>query len=450
MRVLSLGMALPNASIENYNFLTAPSFFDYDALVVDPDSVTRVAREFVEDGTSLNAQDGRPVVNGSTTASGVSAADQLRRRAEETQRLLERGGTVVVIGRPNAVYHGVVGFEGCDRYFWLPAPEGSAWSPPLLRQAEGKTVRIRDEGHPLASVLRDFRQYCVYRAVFDERQGAMRDGARIIAVGGTDMPIGVQFGVMEGRVVFVPVFDLAMQSSRISLAEKLVTALTRMHGERSDAPPPSWTRALALPGLEQLEAELEEAGATAAAAAARLSETTEQVEALRAYRALLWAEGRQFDDAVRAALQALGFTITSGIEQPLAATSDDASIFIETESSKDEVTEWPYIRLQRRLEEHLLRRGSAPSGLVIANGFRGEAPDRRKPQCSQSLVNACGTYQYGLITSETLFAMAQRALGGASYEELESMRRRLVRARGLVERPAALGEAQEPESGSIF
>lgn len=450
MRVLSLGVTLPNVSVENYNFLTAPSFFDYDALVVDPEHITRVAREFVEEGTALNAQDGRPIVNGATTAAGISAADQLRRRQEETQRVLERGGTVVVIGRPNAAYHGVVGFEGCDRYWWLPAPDGASWAPPLLRQAEGKTVRIRDDGHPLASVLRDFRQYCVYRAVFDERQRSMRDGVRLIAVGGTDMPIGVQFTVMGGRVIFLPVFDISMQSSRISLAEKLVAALSRLHGDRSETPPPSWARSLALPGLEQLEAELDEAATAAAAATTRLTETTEKVEALRTYRALLWAEGREFDDAVRSSLQALGFPVTSAADQPLVATSDDTTVFIETESSKDEVNEWPYVRLQRRLEEHLLRRGDAPHGMVIVNGFKGAAPDRRKQQYSKALLNACNTYQFGLITADTLFAMAQRALGGASYEELEGMRRRMLRARGLLERGAALGEAQEPESGTIF
>ena len=84
------------------------------------------------------------MVNGATTATQLSAADQLTRRAEEAKRFLEQGGTFFVIGRPNAVLPGVVGFEGFDRYSWLPAPRGGSWNPPHIRAGEGKTIRIAE------------------------------------------------------------------------------------------------------------------------------------------------------------------------------------------------------------------------------------------------------------------------------------------------------------------
>ncbi|MCC6381093.1 MAG: hypothetical protein IT304_01215, partial [Dehalococcoidia bacterium] len=157
MRLLAIGFPLPNVNIDNYTALTAPSYFDSDALFIDPASITRVVRELLEGEQGFDAFDGRPIVNAPTTAAAVSAADQLRRRAEEAQRLLERGGVVVVMARPNATQAGLVGFEGCDRYSWLPAPAGAAWGTPLLRPAEGKTVRIADELHPLARLLREQR-----------------------------------------------------------------------------------------------------------------------------------------------------------------------------------------------------------------------------------------------------------------------------------------------------
>lgn len=36
MRILSIGYPLPNMAIDNYNPLTAPSYCDYDALIIDP------------------------------------------------------------------------------------------------------------------------------------------------------------------------------------------------------------------------------------------------------------------------------------------------------------------------------------------------------------------------------------------------------------------------------
>ena len=104
MRILALGFALPNASVDNYNALTAPSYYDYDAMIVDPESITRVARELVDGEREFEAFDGRPVVNFASSAAAVSAADQFRRRAEEAQRMLENGGLIIVMARPNATW----------------------------------------------------------------------------------------------------------------------------------------------------------------------------------------------------------------------------------------------------------------------------------------------------------------------------------------------------------
>src|SRR5512139_3425657 len=164
MRILSIGFPLPNVAIDNYNALTSPSYNDYDALIIDPSSITKASRDLAEEGTEFEAFDGRPILNAPTTASSVSAHDQLRRRADETRRLLEAGGLVVVFGRPNAVQGGILGFEGLDRYHWLPAPGGLSWGPPYLKPAEGRTVRIAGaEDHPFSAVLREFRKDAAYR-----------------------------------------------------------------------------------------------------------------------------------------------------------------------------------------------------------------------------------------------------------------------------------------------
>ncbi|MEO6397328.1 MAG: hypothetical protein ABIP13_02555, partial [Tepidiformaceae bacterium] len=148
MRLLAIGYALPDAAIDNYNVFTAPSYADYDAVFIDPASITQAVHQLTIGGYDFTAFDDRPIVNAPSSASAVSAAEQIRRRAEETRRLLESGGTVIVMGRPNATQAGLLGFEGCDRYSWLPAPGGISWGPPYLRAAEGKTVRVLAEDHP--------------------------------------------------------------------------------------------------------------------------------------------------------------------------------------------------------------------------------------------------------------------------------------------------------------
>lgn len=451
MRLLAIGFPLPNAEIDNYNVFTAPSYHDYDAVFIDPASITKSARDLVESGAEFDAFDGRPIINAPTSASAVSAADQARRRAEETRRLLEAGGIVVVAGRPDAMQGGLHGFEGLDRYHWLPAPGGLSWGAPYLRAAEGKTVRIVAEDHPMAGLLREFRREISYRVTFDDRQAEVRRAGRVIAAGGANVPIAMEFPVSGGRVIFLPAFTDDI-SRRSDLAQALVDIIRRMDGRELASDAPFWVRSLALPGLEQVEAELDEAGAAAAEAQSHAAAIRERHDALASHRRLLWEDGGPFSHAVIDALRLLGFAITGGAGEPIELTNEGTRAFVEVESSREQVVEWPYVRLQRRLEEHLLKEGELLKGIVIANGFRAAEPDARIDPLSTPLQVACQNYRYSLLSAQGLFGLVQRVLGGADDAALTGIRRRIMSGAGLVSFETAVGEAEEPapEAGPIF
>ena len=82
MRVLVIGFPLPDPQIDNYNFLSAPSFFDYDALVVDTSSVSRAIEEVVDQSQDRRTFVDEPVVNGPTSPVAVCRiALEIRGRA---------------------------------------------------------------------------------------------------------------------------------------------------------------------------------------------------------------------------------------------------------------------------------------------------------------------------------------------------------------------------------
>jgi hypothetical protein len=452
MRILSIGFPLPNVAIDNYSALTAASYNDYDVLVIDPASISRDVHDLLSGERQFEAQDGRPVLNAPTTATAVSAADQLRRRLDETARLLEAGGLVVVLGRPDATIGGLLGFEGCDRYHWLPAPAGLAWGPPFLRAAEGKTVRIAAEQHPFAEVLREHRKDVAYRAMFDDRQAEFRRAARVIARGGAGIPIAAEFQVLGGLVTFIPVFTDTPGANRTALAQAIVDACRRLSGSDYLSEAPFWARSMALPGLEQIEAELEEAEVAAGQAAARVAAVRERHDELARHRRLLWEDGQPFAQAVTEALRMAGFTVASEPLEPLVVESEGVPAFVELESDRGRVVEWPYVRLQRRLEEHLLKQGSALKGIVVANGYREQDPDQRAEELSEPLRIACENYRYALVTARTLFEVVKRVLGGASEATLLGLRRRLMSGNGLLTLEALLGETagEATDAGPIF
>lgn len=452
MRILAIGYPLPNVAIDNYNALTAPSYYDYDALIIDPASVTRVAKELADGEATYDAFDDRPVINAPTSATAVSAAEQLRRRAEETRRLLESGGLVVVFGRPDAIQGGILGFEGCDRYHWLPAPAGVSWSAPHLKPAEGKTVRIVAEDHPFAAVLRSAREDTKYRVVFDERQPEVRRHGKTIATGGAGVPIAMEFPVLGGQVVFLPVMAESPYANRSMLAEALVDACRQHAGSEHGAAAPYWVRAQALPGLEQLEAELEEAQTAADDARIHAEVVRDRHNLLSNHRRLLWEDGPQFTGAVVDALRILGFTVQHTAGDPIVIENEGERAFLEVESAREQVVEWPYIRLQRRLEQNLLKQGELLKGVIVANGWREKDPEQRDEELSAPLRIACENYRYSLVAARSLFELVRRALGGADDATLLAIRRRIMSGSGLLNFGELTGQNSEEQeqSGPIF
>lgn len=452
MRILSIGYPLPNVAVDNYNPLTAPSYNDYDVLYIDPASIDKTVREVLNGEKEYNAQDGRPVVNAPTTGATVSLADQLKRRIDETRRLLEDGGLVVVVGRPDALQPGVLGFEGCDRYHWLPAPGGLSWGPPFIRPAEGKTVRIVSEEHPFSAVFREFRKEVGYRATFDDRQAEIRKLGRIVASGGAGVPISVEFQVLGGRIMFVPAMSESAGAGRTKSAQAVVDACRQLSGATVEEPAPYWAKSVAVPGLEQVEAELEEAESAEKEAASHAAAVRERHDGLTRYRRLLWEDGQRFSHSTTEALRMLGFTVVSEPLEPLVVESEGVRAFVELESDRDQVTEWPYIRLQRRLEEHLLKNKESLKGIIVANGFREKDPEQRTDELSEPLKIACENYRYALLNSRTLFELIRRVLGGAEDSMLLGVRRRLMAASGALTLDQLVSDAAEEkkDSGPIF
>ena len=74
MRILSLGFPLPGAPIDNHDFASAPSFFDYAAIVVDPHAVSELIEEGVAGGSAPRTHDGVRDVNGATAPGAVCLA----------------------------------------------------------------------------------------------------------------------------------------------------------------------------------------------------------------------------------------------------------------------------------------------------------------------------------------------------------------------------------------
>lgn len=412
MRILSVGFPMPGPRVDNFNFLSAPTFSDYGAVVVEPGAFSRVIEEVVAGEAEHRTFFDEPVVNGAAGPGAVGLADLLRDRQRQVARLLGGGGTVVVFAYPDVVHTNVAGFTGCDRYFWLPAPAGLAWREPYLVRAAGDRLGDVDRDHAFAEAVDAMARYVGFRAEF-AHEAVVRGSGTVFARSPGGSFIGVEFPVGEGVVVFLPALRKAPSGEdRYRISNVLQDAIARVAG-RLDEAAPVWLGDYPLPGLVDAEAELAEARVRLEEAEAEVREAQARKAALDRRLRILWlGSGPALVDALKEALSAIGFTVAGGFGEPVTATIDGQRVAVEVAGGDGEVGLEPHYRLRARIEAAIAEGKAVPRGVVFVNGYRQRPPANRPTQYAQALRVAAESMRYCVATTDQLYQAVRSAMEG--------------------------------------
>ncbi len=440
MRILALGVPLPGPQIDNYTFASAPSFFDYDALVVDPAALSQLIEQLIDSAAAYATHFDQPVANAATSPLAIGLADLLRRRQDETARLLARGGVVVCLAYPDVVHTRVVGFTGCDRYFWLPAPPGMQYREPHLLPADGSEAFPTDLDHPFAPYIQAYRRNIAYRAYISEAVEGFSGFGKVFARSAGGAALGVELAAAGGRVVFIPPpRRVRSGDERYAFSNTLQEAIRHTLGRAAEGPAPSWIDEYPLPGLSDLQAERAEAGRRLTETQAELTQADSRLAEVDKYRRLLWQEGKYGLDApVREALALLGFSLPQDPDVPAELRFEGRKAFLEVEGSESTVGMEAHHRLRRRLEEAIKETGQPQRGVLVVNGHRRLSPAQRPPQYDDSLRVAAESMRYCLVTADQLF-QAVRATMEGDEETVKAFRDRLLTGEGALRTDPALG-----------
>jgi len=432
MRVLSLGYPLPNPQIDNYSFASAPCFFDYDAVVVDPEALSRLIEEVVDQTAEHATAERQPVVNAATGPIATGLADLLRRRQTETAHLLANGGCVVCLIRPDVPHHRVAGFGGCDRYFWLPAPAGVQYREPHLMPGFGQGALVTDHDHPFATYVESFRARLAYSAYFVDGIPGFASFGRVFARSAGGAAIGVDLRIDAGHAVFIPHVRALASADRHPVASSMVDCLRRLREQGAEESPPHWAHEFTLPGLAELEATSAAADEALEAAQAKAAEAKTRLVELDKYRRLLWQEGKFGLEAVaRQAFAALGYNLSDNLDEPCTLFSSGEQLLVEVEGSPAAVGMEAHYRLRRRLEEAIAA-GQPHKGLVLVNGYRLTAPETRQTEYVDALRVAAESMRYCLLTTSQLFEVLRRQMEGDG-QVAQSLWRRLTSCEGAFD-----------------
>jgi hypothetical protein len=425
-RILSIGVPLPGVRVDNYNIVSAPSYFDYDAIVTD----TRATSNFIEAALRGEQQPqtfgGQPVTAHPDQAGDIALADLLTRRADETAAFFDRGGVAVVFAHPPLAH---------------TISEGVRWSDdgwlgdhaPSLTPAEGTQIEVADYQHPLAAFVHAQSANISYRARLSGHHAPT--DARVFArsIGGA--AIGIEYAAGNGRVALLPALkSIPSGDGRYALSESLQAGIRRILGVPGEGRPPPWLSKHPLPGLPERADALKQARKDADAATAALTAAEHAHDDLARYQRLLWQEGRLgLDDAVLDALRLLGFDVFDRDPDELELRTAGTTILLEIDASDGEIGLAAHHRLRQRMERAIEKRTAAvPRGLLIINGHRHTTPADRPPQASDALRAAANQMQYAVCPTTLLYDAAVAHLNDDTTTVVTAFRDRLLTETGLL------------------
>src|SRR3989304_3616825 len=172
-RALVVGIPLPHVTFDNYSFLSAPSLFDHDRVVVEMSSISDAVDQVVDGSPEYKTPGGR-------------------------------------------------------RYDWLPAPEGFAYAQQLLAGYGKLGVEVDDAGHSFAPYVEEFGVRLAFRAYVSEEEGFSKFG-RVFARSPGGAAVGVELAIGGGRVVLLPPLgQMDYSRDRVPLANTLHICLERL------------------------------------------------------------------------------------------------------------------------------------------------------------------------------------------------------------------------------
>jgi hypothetical protein len=222
VRTLIIGLPLANLEFDNYSFLSAPSFAEYQQIVVDTASVARVVDDVVNGGAAHSTFGGQAIVNGEASAHAFSLPVLLEMRRRETEWVVSHDGLVVLFAYPEVTQPDVAGGPWRS-YDWLPAPEGVSYAGDLHAGFGRPGVVLVDGEHPFAPYVQQLAPHLAYRVYLNPTAEATRE-AHVFARSSGGQAVGFELPLGEGRLIVLPPL-VAPEKDRPRTAEALAACL---------------------------------------------------------------------------------------------------------------------------------------------------------------------------------------------------------------------------------
>jgi len=441
LRILSVGLQLEHDQITNADLLEARSLHDFDVVLIDP---TRVIDLFSVRQAIVEMMDGYRVIKWDNIGTGHRIARNINRRKLEARQFLKCGRLLICILRALDVAYlcSHVGDapnpreedKWVNNYGWFPLQYSD--SVDFLLPASGDKISLSDSASPFASYFNDFNcQLCYEAYLREEGKPFYFENFHTIADTYGGFPVAFTFELDAGQVVFLPPVE---NSDPKKLADVLLGCILTNRGTIEQTEPPPWLSdyKASVPGLLQLEQEMETHTVNLQKLTAQLDDLGEQKAEKEKYLKLLYEQGKfQLEPVVRDALSLLGFTAKEADPSDGLLVSHEGAALLEVEGKDDKAVN---IDKCRQLLDYVVddetKTQQAKKGILVGNGFRLKNLGERTEQFTRRAIESATGNHFCLLTSEILFHLVCQVLEKPDNGELKTqIRKQLLATDGLFQ-----------------
>jgi len=235
MKILTINViGIPSSS--SSDLIEANIFQDYDAVIIDPESLDKLYNRvdyYNEEENILTPK----------CAELLAAVNE--KRNEQVSGLLQRGGVVVSFMQPLRRCSYVWSYDGEDHwnsvtnYDWLLTPRDLEKELGEIKYAKGETIDYVDAGHPFLEYLNTRPRWEAY-----VDKDACKNWKILASAFGTHV-VALVKRIGLGHIIMLPSYY------DYDNGELLERCIIKLLSDKETTPQPGWAKAILAPGQEE-------------------------------------------------------------------------------------------------------------------------------------------------------------------------------------------------------
>lgn len=381
LKILSVNFPIEGAGIENCDGIhTAPSFSDYDAVIIDPRDIPDFSWE------------------------ERSQFDFLYNKKEELESLLKiTKGIVVCILRTGGNNLGLI-----NRYSWLPVD-----FPVISRK--GKETKLVNKHHPFNQYLNAFKDSLYFEAVLLPSSRKFMP----IATNKVGEFIAVEDSFGEGKLIFLPPTN---NPDPKKVGGVLIDCIRGSLEWSAPSWKPDWLSAYSLPGEAEITTAINELDDKISEIEKSKKEFEAEHDRRGMLKSLLYEQGKYgLEPAVREAFRVLGFNVLNpedyDEEYDILSREGDLTVIGEIEGSENLIDIGKYRQLLDYVDREETSNDQKVKGILVGNGLIKKKPEDRGEQFTEPVIRGCKARGFCRITTYELYRTVDAVLSGAIQNE---------------------------------